>query len=206
MMRARSRGERWRQRVAADPPNGGDRGCSLVEAVIALTLVCVTVTGIAPVLLVAVRAVDAARAEAATRCLAASRLEQLRALTFVWRDVSGASEPFSDSETDLALDPAERDGPGLIASGPDVLFSDTPGRSDVLDAHGNVLPGPSGSAAGAYLRRWSVEPAAFPSEHLIIVRALAATAASERGGGPRWNDGWRRDDGWVATARARWRP
>ena len=179
-MRARMRERRRRRRGdSVIGRESAERGCSLIEAVLALLLLSLVITGVAPVLLATVRTVDASRQEAATRSLAASRLEQMRALSFVWRDVFGTSERVSDSETNLAAEPPDGDGPGLGASGVDVLYSDSSGHADVLGAHGRLLPGASASD-GFFLRRWSVERApAMPDDldraarHRLDVRQRA---------------------------------
>src|SRR5215208_4624818 len=128
-----------------------DRGCSLLEALIATTIVATAVAALAQVAALAIHANANAKATTFTALLAQQKMEQLRALTWSF-DPAGV--PRTDTTTNLAA-AAAAGGSGLAASPADALGHDAVGYCDFLDRYGRPLGGGPPMPAGAvYVRRW----------------------------------------------------
>jgi type II secretory pathway pseudopilin PulG len=141
------------------------RGFSVLEALLASTLVTVAVAGLVPLVVLSTRANRDAHTSTFTAVLAQQKLEQLR--TLAW-NVDAAGVPVSDTTTDLTNMP-ERSatGVGLSPSPPGALDANTPGYVDFLDASGRVLSDPQ--LVPAFTRRWSIEPLpSNPGSTLVI--------------------------------------
>jgi hypothetical protein len=137
---------------------GDARGCSLIEVLVATTIVAVTVGGLAQLTAYAARAsVQAGRTSSAV-IVAQQKLEEIL------------------PEPDLALN--------LSPDG--ALTSNLPGFFDFVDCHGRPLGGGATRPAGSdYLRRWSVQPGGGGETLIVEVRVFdlrgvtsAATAPS----------------------------
>src|ERR687897_1804489 len=89
------------------------RGVSLVEALIAATIVIVVSSGVAHLIVWSRRAAWSASVETTAVRLAAQKVEQLRALS--WH-VDSSGEAVSDTTTNLATDPPTVTGTGLQPS------------------------------------------------------------------------------------------
>jgi type II secretory pathway pseudopilin PulG len=154
----------------------GDRGFSLIEVLISAGLLIVIAAGVAQVLVMAVRAGDAARMRTTATIAAVQKMEQLRSLQ--WSD-----RP--DVTTDLSADPATDAGPGLQPSPGGTLESNVPPFVDHLTEAGAWTgraadPG----AAAVYTRRWSVRPLdTDPADTLVfevlVTRARGSTRADD---------------------------
>src|SRR3954447_13771765 len=106
------------------------RGFTLVETMIALSIVAVAVTALAQLFVIATQTNADARRASFASILATQKIEQLRTL-----------------------------GPDLDPHGPDALRSDVDGACDFLDEYGRSLGTGSSPLPGTvYIRRWSVEP------------------------------------------------
>ncbi len=174
------------------PPNPDSRlpgpasGFTLLEVLIALTLLTGSLLVAFQVMGVAAKATESARATTLGTTLASQKIEQLRALG--WGMASDGT-PAEDFDSDAARWPVgSTGGNGLAPSAPGTLATDTPGYVDYLDVRGQWI-GAGGSPPGpaAFTRRWSVEPggAAFPATLLLRVVVLRRGAAT-RGGGANW--------------------
>jgi type II secretory pathway pseudopilin PulG len=131
-------------------------GFTLVETLLAVSLLTMMVLTMGTVMVLAARASQSGAATDMAAVLAAQKLEQLRALTWGF-DVSGT--PSSDVSTNLASSPEQpAGGPGLSLSAADALQRNVEGFSDFLDARGTVLADGMLPPATVYVRRWSVRP------------------------------------------------
>ena len=179
--------------------HSGQRGFSLIETVIAVSLLAVGVSALAQVAAAAARASATAHRADAAHLAAREKLEQLRALTFAF-DADGT--PRTDTTTDLGVTPqSPSGGPGLAISG-DTLLSNTAGYCDFLDAEGQWLGGGTVAPAGAlWVRRWSIQPMpGLPDTRLLQVVVLPAhlVSASSAVALARANHG-----AWLVDIRAR---
>ena len=118
-----------------------ERGMTLVEALVAASLLITVVSGIAHLIVQAHR--FAGRAEQTTVAIvaAAARLERLRAVPWEY-DLAGM----------------ERDAPALAMSPPDALDRDVAGFHQTLGASGEAVSDVPGGAP-AYVQRWTIVPA-----------------------------------------------
>lgn len=133
-------------------------GFSLLEATFALGLLAVLVGGIAPLFLLAARAVTLTREQTMTASLAASKMEQLLSLPWTFDTApSRFGDLVSDLSTDLAVEPPSSGGRGHEPSPPDSLVANTEGYCDFLDRQGRwVSAGPVPHPEAAYVRRWQI--------------------------------------------------
>jgi prepilin-type N-terminal cleavage/methylation domain-containing protein len=163
-----------------------DRGFSLLEVVVATSILVAGVAGVAPLLVVASRANQSARTTTMASLLAQQKLEQLRALEWT-RDPLGAL--LSDTDTDLTAAFADgAGGVGLRPSPAGSLDRNVAGYCDFIGVDGRVVGGGSVLPAGtAYVRRWSIEPLPPGVDdvllfEVVVMRAgrLAATAEDAR--------------------------
>jgi prepilin-type N-terminal cleavage/methylation domain-containing protein len=144
------------------------RGFSLLEVLLATTVLVVGVAGLAPSFPIASRANRLARDATVATLLAAQKMEQLRAAAW---SVDPTGAPLSDTTTDLtsAL-AAGAGGVGLSASPAGSLTQNVLGYCDFLDASGVVVGDADAAPAGAiYARRWSIDPLpSNPSDTLVL--------------------------------------
>lgn len=163
------------------PPRTPESGFSLLEVLVATTVFAVAVAGLADVCAMATRANATARATTVATMLAVQKMEQLRALTWGFDELS---QPLSDTTTDISGSADTRNaGAGLSPSPRGALAQNTAGYCDFLDAAGQPLGGGAVPPATAvFVRRWSVEP--LPSNpadtlvlQVIVTRAVRGAAA-----------------------------
>lgn len=149
------------------------RGFSLIETVVAVSLLAFGVSALAQVAALAGHAsVTAQRNDAAQRA-AREKLEQLRALAYT-ADVGGT--PVTDVTTDLSVTPQLPAGGSGLSITADTLLSNVAGACDFLDADGAWLAGGTRPPSRAvWVRRWSVEPVpGLPDARLLQVVVLPA--------------------------------
>lgn len=160
------------------------RGFTLLEVVIALSILCVAVLTVAQLIALGTENMSASRARTMSATLASARLEQLRALAFEF-DAAGAR--VTDLATDLSARIPGPGGSGLASAGADSLQTNTAGFVDYLDAHGRwVGNGTSPPADAVFIRRWSIDSFGG-SPDVLVLQALVRrvphgiTAAVRRG-------------------------
>ena len=155
------------------------RGFSLIEVLIATTILTVALTALAQLFAVATTANDSARVTTFASILAQQKMEQLRGLTWGF-DLVGL--PISDTTSDLTVVPeATTGGTGLSASPAGALGANTLGYCDFLAEDGTSLGGGTAPPAGAvYIRRWSVEPLPTDPNNTLILQVLV-TRSRNRG-------------------------
>jgi len=143
-----------------------DRGFSLVEVLIATTLLTVGVIGLAHLSIISIRTNAHARLTTFESTLALRKAEQLNALTWSY-DAPG--NPSSDITTDTTSDPEGSGGTGLAPSPPDALTRNTDGYVDYLDAQGHSLGGGASPPHDVvFVRRWSID--ALPALDALLVQ------------------------------------
>lgn len=135
-------------------------GFTLLEVLVATTLLFVAVASLAGLSVMATQANAHAKTTTFAALLAARKIEELRSLPWGY-DALG--NPRSD--------------PGLATSPSDALEQNTSGFCDFLDASGASLgSGGSPPAQTAFVRRWSIQPLpSNPSNALVlqvVVRGL----------------------------------
>jgi type II secretory pathway pseudopilin PulG len=164
-------------RTPHSPLAESSAGFSLLETVVALSMLVAVVLSIVQVCVYAGRSNAIARQVTLGSTLAAEKLEQLQSLAWAY-DAAGA--PIGDAEADLTSAPERAaGGVGLRISPGSALDRNTAGYCDFLDAFGRSLGGGTSAPAGtAMVRRWAVLPLAVSTEALVIqVRLLSRTAA-----------------------------
>jgi prepilin-type N-terminal cleavage/methylation domain-containing protein len=127
-----------------------DRGFSLLEVLVAMGVITTVLTGVAPLFAMSIRTNIRARDASYASMFAAQKIEQLRA------------------------------GGDPVRSPDGTLANDTPGFVEYLDADGMVL---AGDVVGppprtAYIRRWSVEPAALDPLHTLVIHVVVTRLRS----------------------------
>jgi prepilin-type N-terminal cleavage/methylation domain-containing protein len=124
----------------------GDRGFSLLEVLVATSIVAVGVSAIAQLAFLALYANGQARQTTIAPVLAQQKIEEL----------------FADAAAG-----------GLTQSPAGTLESDVNGFCDSLDRTGQTLgAGPAPPADAAYVRRWSIEPLPASPHHTSILQVL----------------------------------
>lgn len=158
------------------------RGFTLIEVLTAIAVLATAALGTAQLLILTTNAMRHARAQTSTAALAATRMEQLRALTWAFDE---AGQPVSDVSTDLSGSSPGQNGTGLSPSPPGALDENTSGFADFLDERGDWVGSGAGVPSGAvFVRRWSVEiPADGVADTLVLqvmARSVVDDAAARR--------------------------
>jgi type II secretory pathway pseudopilin PulG len=157
-------------------------GFTLVEVLVALSLLMAVSIGVVSLFTVAIDAGRVARDRTMAVVLAAGKMEQLRSLE--WRfelDAAGLPSPRTDLVTDLAVEPAAAGGSGLSESPSGTLDHDTPPYVDYLDRRGRWVGGggsPPGSAV--YVRRWGIHRLPVDPARVIAFEVLVTTIHAAR--------------------------
>lgn len=159
-------------------------GFSLIETLVAVTLLVVGVGALAQLFVISTRANGRARSISTASLLAQAKTEQLRALTWGF-DPFGL--PVSDTTSDTRVEPEQSTGgTGLSVSPPDTLARNVAGYCDFVDATGRLLGDPANDArvpaAAIYVRRWSVDPLPADPGNTIVIQVLVMPATTERSG------------------------
>ena len=159
--------------LAADDERAGEQGFSLVEVLLATTLLSVAIVSLAQLFAVSTRANTNAKLTTFTTVLAQQKMEQLRSLTWGF-DSQGL--PLTDTSTNItAAVEAPTGGRGLTPSPVGALGENTDGYCDFLDRNGQSLGGGTTPPANAiYVRRWSVEPLPTNPNNTLVLQVLVA--------------------------------
>lgn len=122
-------------------------GCSLIEVLVATTIMVVGVAALAQLASLAARANRTAHTTTVAAVLAQQKMEQLRGLA--------------------------RGFGGLSPSPADALGQNTTGYCDFVDGSGRVLGGSTTPPPDAvYIRRWSVEPLSASPNNALVLQVL----------------------------------
>ena len=133
-----------------------DRGFSLLEVLVAMTILAVALVALAQVVALSINATTAANTTTLATVLARDKMEQLRSLTWGF-DASGM--PVAD--------------PRLSPSPADALTHNVSGFCDFVGADGQPLGEVTTPPPGAmYVRRWSIEPLSHDSADALVLQVL----------------------------------
>lgn len=160
-------------------PQEDEAGFSILEVLVAITIMTVAVAGLAQMLALATHANASARATTYAAVLAQQKMEQLRGLTWGF-DAQGL--PVTDTTTDMTAVPEiAGGGRGLSLSPEHSLATNTEGYCDFVDNFGRPLGGGTTPPAGtAYTRRWSIEE--LPANpNTIVLQVLVRRAGRPNG-------------------------
>ena len=143
-----------------------ERGSSLLEVLVATTILVTGLAALAQLFMLGTRANLQARQTTMAAILAQQKMEQLRGLA--WSVDAGL--PVSDLTTDTTVVPeTDSGGTGLTPSPADALERNVAGYADFIDRYGSVLGGGQTPPAGSvYLRRWSIEPLSGSADTLRL--------------------------------------
>ena len=152
-----------------------ERGFSLLETLVATSILTVTFAGLAQLLVVTTRANVGARTTTYAALLAQQKMEQLRGLSWGF-DLLGL--PIVDTSTNVAdVSAVAAGGKGLTPSPPDALATNTNGYCDFVDRFGRVVGGGTTPPPGtAYIRRWSIEPLPTNPANALVLQVLVSRA------------------------------
>jgi prepilin-type N-terminal cleavage/methylation domain-containing protein len=132
------------------------RGFSLLEVLVATTVVTVGLAALAQLFAISTNANKQARATTRTSVLAIEKMEQLRGLMWGF-DASGL--PLAD--------------PRLAVSPSDALDRNTEGFCDFLNETGHSLgEGTVPPVSAAYVRRWSIEALPADPGNVLVLQVL----------------------------------
>jgi prepilin-type N-terminal cleavage/methylation domain-containing protein len=168
--------------------NRSSAGFTLIEVLIASLLAAGLAAGVAHLIAIGINANRAAREQTLTTILAASKLEQLRSLSWTYEPGRDAPAlPRSDESSDVSVEPASAGGPGLAASPPGTLESNVRAYVDYLDERGRwVGNGAAPPSRAVFIRRWSVRPLPNGPSSTLILSVLVTTVAQDRSRAAAW--------------------
>ena len=168
---------------------GWQCGFTLIEVLVAMTLMVLICLGVAQLFAIAVSDARHAREQTLATIFAAAKIEELRSLTWAY-EVRPAMTAIlrTDITTNLAGEFATPDGPGLLESPVGTIDSNVPPYVDYLDAKGAWLgTGPNPNSRAVFIRRWAVHRAPEDPERSIALQVLVVPVADEharRAAGP----------------------
>ena len=150
-----------------------DRGFSLVETLVATTIMTVGLASLAQLFLISTKANQSARLTTNASVLAQQKMEQLRGLTWGF-DTIGL--PLSDTTSDLTVVPEQpQGGSGLTPSPDGALQNNVDGYCDFLDGNGRSLGGGTAVPPNTvYVRRWSIEPLPTNPNNTLILQVMVS--------------------------------
>lgn len=178
-MRSTSLARSRRRARAASPSHApGERGSTLLEAVIGLGLIAVLLVTMASLIAIGRRVTSDARRQTLALALARTRLEQLQSLDFAREPLeAGGIAEVTDLVTDLSGPEPDVGGPGLAGSPADALVQSSAAYADRLDAQGRWLSRDE-RPAGAFVRRWRIERVGAGASELALIDVLVAPATT----------------------------
>jgi prepilin-type N-terminal cleavage/methylation domain-containing protein len=148
-----------------------DGGFSLLEVLIATSLMAVGLTALAQLFALSTRTNHGAKTTTYAAVLAQQKMEQLRGLTWGFDNLG---LPITDTTTDVSVVPeVASGGTGLSPSPANSLGQNTTGYVDYLDKDGKSLgTGTSVPGNAVYIRRWSIEPLPTNPNNTIVIQVL----------------------------------
>lgn len=150
-----------------DPRREG--GFSLLEVLVASTIMAVALTTLAQLFVMSTNANTSAKTTTYAAVLAQQKMEQLRGLAWGF-DTLGL--PVTDISTDISVVPEQPIGGFGLAPGGS-LGLNVRGYCDFLDKNGVSLGTGTQVIPGAvYIRRWTVEPLPTNPNNTIVLQVL----------------------------------
>ena len=148
-----------------------DGGFSLLEVLIATSLMAVGLTALAQLFALSTRSNHSAKTTTYAAVLAQQKMEQLRGLTWGFDNLG---LPITDTTTDISVVPEQpTGGTGLTPSPFNSLGQNTSGYVDYLDKDGKSLgTGTAVPGNAVYIRRWSIEPLPTNPNNTIVLQVL----------------------------------
>jgi type II secretory pathway pseudopilin PulG len=154
-------------------------GFSLVETLVATSLMATAIVTLAQLFALSTRTNVSSHNTTFAAVLAEQKMEELRSL--VWGfDTQGL--PLSDTSSNTAKSPVETTGgTGLKPSPSTTLKEDTTGWVDHVDGYGNKVSDTNNTEATIiYTRRWSVTPLPTNPNNTLVIQVLV-TRLKDRG-------------------------
>ncbi len=181
-----------------------EAGFSLIEVLIATTILMTVSLGVAQMFIVAGTQTRQGKTETSATTLAEQKLEQLRSLTWGF-DMEGLGLPASDTTTNLAKDPPDATGTGLNPSPAGVMEKNTANFVDFLDRNGGYLgTGTTPPDNTVYIRRWSIEPLPTNPNNTLVLQVFVTTKDRELRRGADTNKRWKLPgDSWLVSIKTR---
>ena len=167
----------------AEAPGTSEGGFSLVETIIASSVMMAGVITLAQLFVMSTRTNVAAKSTSIAAVLAQQKMEQLRSLEWGF-DALGL--PNTDTTTNTAVVPMAANGGTGLSPSPtgagNPLKANVAGWVDYVDRYGNSLGGGTTTppAGTSYIRRWSVEPLPTNPNNTIVIQVLV-TRHRDRG-------------------------
>lgn len=185
-----------------DSSHSGEAGSTLVEVIIATTIMVTGVLMMAQMFTIATTSNLQSRHDSLAAVLAEQKLEQLRSLTWGF-DTAGL--PLSDYDSDTSVEPeAAAGGTGLQPSPGNSLQANTQGYVDHVGANGQIVGnGPIPPGTAVYTRRWSIEPLPTNPNNTIIIQVLVSPSFRDRGQADLGNVGRLTGEARVVTVKTR---
>src|ERR1041384_7917079 len=178
-------------------------GFSLIETLVATTLMATAIAGLAQLFALSTRTNVSAHYTTFAAVLAQQKMEELRSLSWGF-DTQGL--PVSDTSTNTAVNPMTITGTGLAPSPASALQEDTNGYVDYVDGYGNkVQQGAGGnqtSNSAVYTRRWSITPLPTNPNNTLVIQVLV-TRLKDRGQADQGNVGRLPEEARLITVRTR---
>ena len=164
----------------AETRGASEGGFSLVETIIASSVMIAGAITLAQLFVMSTRSNVAAKSTSIAAVLAQQKLEQLRSLEWGF-DALGL--PSTDTTTDTANVPMSNTGGTGLSPSPVIptadgasttLSKNVVGWVDYVDKFGNSLGGGTTTppAGASYIRRWSVEPLPTNPNNTIVIQVL----------------------------------
>src|SRR3954469_17975956 len=155
--------------------SGREAGFSLLEVLVASTIMAVALTTLAQLFVMSTNANTGAKTTTYASVLAQQKMEQLRGLAWGF-DTLGL--PVTDISTDISVVPEQPiGGTGLAPGGS--LGQNVRGYCDFIDKNGNSLGTGTTPILGAvYIRRWTVEPLPTNPNNTIVLQVLVTRGRS----------------------------
>jgi type II secretory pathway pseudopilin PulG len=149
----------------------GAGGFSILEVLVATSVITVAVAALAQLFAISTRANAGAKTLTFASTLAQQKMEQLRGLTWGF-DIVGL--PLSDTTTNTTVVPeSNAGGKGLSPSPADALGKNTDGYCDFLDRNGQWLAGGTTPPdLTAFVRRWSIEALPTNPNNTIVLQVM----------------------------------
>jgi len=169
----------------------GQAGFSLIEAMVATTILAVALVSLADLLVYATRATMGSRDTTRAVILAEQKMEQLKALAWSSTDDGGSASDVGSNVAAASVSGqcgavATGAAVGLTPSPAGALAINTDGYVDYVDGHGCALGGGQVPPPGTtHIRRWAIAPTDASPDTLVlqVVVTRRGIRTSAPGGG-----------------------